>query len=74
MDMSMVPIDNGKVFIPAQAEFLPGLLDELRAFPNGVHDDQVDALSQALWFFSHEYKNNRHNPAYKARSRVITKW
>ncbi len=74
MDQALVPIHDGKVLIPEQANFLSALLDELRAFPGGVNDDQVDALSQALWFFAHEYRNNRHNPAYRARSRVIAKW
>jgi len=74
MDLAMVPIDAGQVFFPEKAAFLQLLLDELQAFPNGIYDDQVDALSQALWFFSHEYKNNLHNPEYKARSRVIAKW
>jgi hypothetical protein len=36
------------VRLPADAAWLPGLLDELAAFPDGVHDDQVDAMSLAL--------------------------
>ena len=28
--------------------WVQGLVDECAAFPNGAHDDQVDALSQAL--------------------------
>lgn len=28
--------------------YLPALLDEVAAFPNGAHDDQVDAMSQAI--------------------------
>lgn len=71
MDQAMVPIEAGKVFLPENAEFLSALISELQAFPSGRNDDQVDALSQALWFFWREYKNNRHNPAYRARSRVI---
>ncbi|WP_431300266.1 phage terminase large subunit [Tabrizicola sp. BL-A-41-H6] len=71
MDLAMVPIAAGKVFIPQQDPLLQPLLSELGAFPNGANDDQVDALSQALWFFWHPYKNNRHNPEYRKRSRVI---
>jgi len=74
MDQALVPIYDEKVFIPEQSGFLPALLDELRGFPNGENNDQVDALSQALWFFDCKYKNNRHNPAYRARSRVVTQW
>jgi predicted phage terminase large subunit-like protein len=39
---------KGRVFFPRRAAWLPGLEDELFAFPNGHHDDQVDALVQAL--------------------------
>ena len=41
-------IEAGDVFLP---RFLPGadlLVDEAVAFPNGAHDDMVDATSQAL--------------------------
>lgn len=71
MDLAMVPIEAGRVFLPEQADWLPALLAELEAFPNGTNDDQVDALSQALWFYSHRYAVNRHNPDYRSRSRVI---
>ncbi len=71
MDIAMVPIEAGKVFLPQQDPLLQSLMSELLAFPNGADDDQVDALSQALWFFGHPYKDNRHNPAYRKRSRVI---
>ncbi len=40
--------EPGLVRLPADAPWLPGLLDELAAFPDGVHDDQVDAMSLAL--------------------------
>lgn len=41
-------IENGFVFVPKDAPWLQDFLDELAIFPNGNHDDQVDALSQAL--------------------------
>jgi predicted phage terminase large subunit-like protein len=40
--------EAGNVHVPARAEWLPHLLDEFAAFPNGNHDDQVDSASQAL--------------------------
>lgn len=40
--------EAGNVHVPAYAEWLPGYLDEMAAFPNGTHDDQVDSTSQAL--------------------------
>jgi len=72
MDRALVSIEAGKVYLPQQADWLPDLLNELQAFPNGENDDQVDALSQAVWFFAYKYKNSRHNPEYLKRSRVIS--
>lgn len=40
--------EAGDVHMLESADFVPLLLDELASFPNGVHDDQVDAMSQAL--------------------------
>ena len=40
--------EAGRVHFPKAARFLPDLLAELLAFPNGRHDDQVDSISQAL--------------------------
>jgi predicted phage terminase large subunit-like protein len=39
---------NGQVFFPTEAPWLPELETEVLAAPNGPHDDQVDALIQAL--------------------------
>lgn len=41
-------IENGLVFIPETAAWLVDYLHELRTFPNGKYDDQVDSTSQAL--------------------------
>lgn len=40
--------EAGNVHLPAYAEWVPHLLDEIASFPNGNHDDQVDAMSQAM--------------------------
>jgi predicted phage terminase large subunit-like protein len=40
--------EAGDVHLPAAAAWVPRWLDEMAAFPNGAHDDQVDAASQAL--------------------------
>lgn len=39
---------TGMFHLPASADWLPAFRHELMAFPNGRHDDQVDALSQFL--------------------------
>ncbi len=40
--------EAGKVFFPEGAAWLADLEDELASFPGGLHDDCVDAISQAL--------------------------
>ena len=41
-------IENGFVYLPTEAEWLPTYLQELTTFPNAKHDDQADSTSQAL--------------------------
>jgi predicted phage terminase large subunit-like protein len=40
--------ESGRVLFPEGAPWLSDLEDELASFPGGLHDDQVDAISQAL--------------------------
>jgi predicted phage terminase large subunit-like protein len=47
--ISVLPqIEQGHVLVPSEANWLDIMYNELAAFPNGVNDDQVDALSQFL--------------------------
>jgi predicted phage terminase large subunit-like protein len=39
---------NGTILLPGQASWLRDFEEELCAFPHSRHDDQIDALSQAL--------------------------
>ncbi|UDL16201.1 terminase [Microbacterium phage Kozie] len=43
-------IESGNVYLPhpAEAPWVLDLIAELRSFPTGAHDDQVDAMTQAL--------------------------
>lgn len=41
-------VESGFVFLPKEAPWVDAFLDELTIFPNGRHDDQVDAFSQLL--------------------------
>lgn len=41
-------IEAGRVALPREASWLAEFEAELVSFPNGAHDDQVDALSQYL--------------------------
>jgi len=42
--------ESGNVYVPHPLwkSWADEVLDELEAFPNGAHDDDVDAMSQAL--------------------------
>ena len=71
MDRALVQISSGNVLLPEDAGWLPDLLTELQAFPNGVNDDQVDALSQAVGFFG-DFQKSHYNPKYRGRGRVIS--
>ena len=41
-------IEAGRVHVPSRASWLDEFGFEIRAFPHGRHDDQVDALSQLM--------------------------
>ncbi len=44
-------IESGNVWLPKNKAWTHEFVDECAAFPNGVHDDEVDACSQALTRF-----------------------
>jgi len=41
-------IEGGNVWLPRHEAFSQEIVEEAAAFPNGAHDDDVDAMSQAL--------------------------
>ena len=41
-------IEAGNVVLPPSAPWVGGFIDECAAFPTGAHDDQVDAMTQAI--------------------------
>jgi predicted phage terminase large subunit-like protein len=41
-------IESGNVHLPKNKRFTGDFVEECSAFPNAAHDDQVDAMSQAL--------------------------
>lgn len=41
-------IEAGRVFLPEGKPWVADFIDEMSSFPNGGHDDQVDALTQLL--------------------------
>lgn len=46
---SVLPIiEGGRVFLPEESPWLDDFIDEAVSFPNGNHDDQVDAIVMAI--------------------------
>ena len=41
-------VEVGNILLPVAAPWLDAFRAELKAFPNGRHDDQVDSFSQAV--------------------------
>ena len=41
-------IEAGNVWLPKYGSFTADFVEECAAFPTGAHDDQVDAMTQAL--------------------------
>jgi predicted phage terminase large subunit-like protein len=52
MSAQTAKIEGGAVHLPKQAPWLDELRTEILAFPHGMHDDQVDSISQALNWIS----------------------
>ena len=48
MNAQTATIENGFFYIPEEAHWREAFIDELATFPNAKHDDQVDAMAQAL--------------------------
>jgi predicted phage terminase large subunit-like protein len=48
MRIQSAKIEAGLVLLPREAAWLEEFQNEVRRFPNGAHDDQIDALSQLL--------------------------
>ncbi|WP_018147476.1 phage terminase large subunit [Henriciella marina] len=50
-------IEAGDVYLPRDASWLDAFIHEIAAFPNGKHDDQVDALSQLLQWLKADWQS-----------------
>lgn len=66
--MQSPKFENGQALLPREAPWLSAYINELLAFPNGRHDDQVDSTAHALdWLTSRLAQSNP--PARPVRSR-----
>lgn len=50
-------IEEGRLYLPTFIVGIDSFLSEVRAFPTGKHDDQVDAMTQALEFAQLNWKS-----------------
>jgi predicted phage terminase large subunit-like protein len=51
-------VESGNVFVPQNASWVGDYVEELTAFPNAANDDQVDATTQALIYYTNKPKAN----------------
>ena len=69
-------MQQGKVYFPQEATWTGSMVAELLRFPNGVHDDQVDALAWVglmMTEFASFYEAPEHIPSWRDRLRYIAK-
>jgi predicted phage terminase large subunit-like protein len=69
-------MQQGMVFLPKEENFTGPLVAELLRFPNGVHDDQVDALSWIglmMTEFSTFVEKIEHVPSWRDRLPALLK-
>jgi predicted phage terminase large subunit-like protein len=69
-------MQQGRVYFPTDAIWTGPLVAELLRFPNGVHDDQVDALAWVglmMMEFASFYEAPEHIPSWRDRLRYISK-
>ena len=69
-------MQQGMVFLPKEANFTGPLVAELLRFPNGVHDDQVDALAWIglmMTEFSTFVEKIEHVPSWRDRLPALMK-
>lgn len=55
-EMHSAYLERGHLYLPKSALWLDEFKKEVRAFPYGRHDDQVDSMTQALQYWIHERK------------------
>jgi predicted phage terminase large subunit-like protein len=69
-------MQQGMVYFPKDAVWTGPLVAELLRFPNGTHDDQVDALAWIglmMTEFATFYESPEHVPSWRDRLRYISK-
>jgi len=63
-------IEAGRVYLTSNASWLYDYIEELSAFPNAEHDDQVDSTTQALSFMRSELEPEEQIVVYDSMESV----
>jgi predicted phage terminase large subunit-like protein len=67
--MQIERLKHGRFLVPEEASWLEDFRRELISFPNGKHDDQVDAITQFLDWLGHRQaiasQQRRDNPRWR---------
>lgn len=61
-ELAVPALQAERIYLPKRAEWVPRFIEELLTFPNGVHDDIVDAFSQMVNHFGHKHRSRRLRP------------
>tara|TARA_R110000787_G_scaffold237019_1_gene343477 strand:- start:1162 stop:2715 length:1554 start_codon:yes stop_codon:yes gene_type:complete len=63
---------NGRIYAPFKKDWAMDVIDEIRAFPTGLHDDLVDTVTQALlWMRNGGYVSNTADTFLDKREKEI---
>ena len=63
---------NGRIYAPFKKDWAMEVIDEIRAFPTGLHDDLVDTVTQALlWMRNGGYVSNTADTFLDKREKEI---
>jgi predicted phage terminase large subunit-like protein len=61
-ELSVPALEARRVHLPRRADWVPRFMEELLTFPNGVHDDIVDAFSQLINHFGARFNTRGLRP------------
>ncbi len=73
MQQAMIEVKNKNIILPQSAKWLEGFFDEVRAFPAGRYNDQVDAFSQAVRFYTTFLRYRFGKPDEEQKRRFIVR-
>jgi predicted phage terminase large subunit-like protein len=65
---------KGRVWMPTSAPWLETLIKELQAFPQGKYDDQVDSISQMMFYWDKVVRRTRTICNPRARREIPTNY